>query len=237
MADLTSLLRSNGHVNQAFKNVEPVCTIKCDDREMLTMVTSSANCVNVPFEIDPEDQLKVIFRGCNAIDFLGHTAPTDYRLQEWMLYKPAYFVRNIPPCKIFKTHADAVLPNKTRVSDVGYDLTIVEKVKQLTTKTTLYNTGIKIKLVHGMYAEVVPRSSLSKSGYMLANSIGIIDNSYTGNIMIALTKIDDDSPDICLPFRCCQLIFRHQVFVDMIEVDADFEATDRAENGFGSTGC
>jgi deoxyuridine 5'-triphosphate nucleotidohydrolase len=233
MATLANIVRSNASVNQAFKNVEPVCTIKCENEEMLSIVTSSAQ---VPFEIDPEGGLTVSFKGCNAIDFLGHVAPTDYRLHEWLLYKPAYFVRNIPPCKVYKTRDDAVVPNKTRVSDAGYDLTIVEKVKQLNKRTTLYNTGIKIKLVHGMYAEVVPRSSLSKSGYMLANSIGIIDNSYTGNIMIALTKIDDDSPDIQLPFRCCQMIFRHQVFVDMINVERDFEATDRAEKGFGSTG-
>jgi deoxyuridine 5'-triphosphate nucleotidohydrolase len=233
MADLAAIVRTNATFNQAFKNVEPVCKIKCDTQDMLDNVIANAQ---VPFQIDGDDNLTVIFKGCNAIDFIGRVAPTDYRLHEWLLYKPAYFVRNIPPCQVYLTHERAVVPGKTRISDAGYDLTIVEKVKQLNEKTTLYNTGVKIKVVHGMYAEVVPRSSLSKSGYMLANSIGIIDNSYTGNIMIALTKIDENLPDISLPFRCCQLIFRHQVFVDVMRVDADFDATDRAEKGFGSTG-
>lgn len=62
--------------------------------------------------------------------------------------------------------------------------------------TILYDTGIKINVKYGYYAEVVPRSSLSKSGYMLANSIGIIDNSYRNNIFVALTKINPDAPDI-----------------------------------------
>lgn len=233
MTELAKIFLSKGEFNQAFKNVEPICKIKCDDDEMLSIVESSTV---VPFERDADDSLTVVFKGCNAIDFVGQVAPTDYRLHEWLLYKPSYFVRNIPPCKVFRTHESAVIPSKSRVSDAGYDLTIIEKVKQLNNKTTLYNTGIKIKLVHGMYAEVVPRSSLSKSGHMLANSIGIIDNSYTGNIMIALTKVDENAPDITLPFRCCQLIFRHQVFVDMVLVKNDFEATGRADKGFGSTG-
>jgi len=227
------LFHTRAKFNHAFKNVEPVCTIKCDNEEMLTLVKSQAS---VPCETLSDDRFTVVFRGCNAIDFVGHVAPADYRLHEWMLYKPSYFARNIPPCHVYKTHENAVVPSKARTSDAGYDLTIIEKVKQLNRRTTLYNTGIKIKLVHGMYAEVVPRSSLSKSGYMLANSVGIIDNSYTGNIMIALTKIDDESPDVSLPFRCCQLIFRHQVFVDIQQVASDFEATDRADKGFGSTG-
>lgn len=42
----------------------------------------------------------------------------------------------------------------------------------------------------GYYLQVFPRSSLSKSGYALANSVGIIDENYTGNIFIALTKTE-----------------------------------------------
>lgn len=37
---------------------------------------------------------------------------------------------------------------------------------------------------------------------MLANSVGIIDNGYTGNLFIALKKIDPNA-EIQLPFRCC----------------------------------
>jgi dUTP pyrophosphatase len=88
----------------------------------------------------------------------------------------------------------------------------------------------------GLYAEIVPRSSLSKSGYMLANSIGIIDCSYKGNLYIALTKIDNTMPDLTLPFRCCQLIFREQIHVDLEEVTSFEEQTSRGSGGFGSTG-
>lgn len=230
---LATIFRSNGSVNSALtlRNVEPVVSIKCDNDQMMSLVSS---LLTVPFDIDLFGTT-IVMRGCNAIDFMGIVAPNDHRLQEWLMYNPD---RNIRPCKVYTTDADAVLPSKARISDAGYDLTIIKKVTTLRNnrKTTVYDTGISIKLAHGMYAEVVPRSSISKSGYILANSIGIIDNSYTGNILIALTKIDDDAPEIALPFRCCQLIFRHQVFVDMLEVDAPFETTQRAGGGFGSTG-
>ena len=56
----------------------------------------------------------------------------------------------------------------------------------------MYDTGIQVKPQYGYYFEIVPRSSLSKSGYILANSIGIIDPSYSGNLYIVLIKIDDN---------------------------------------------
>ena len=231
MDDLATIFRSHGSVNSALtlRNVEPIISIKCNNDQMVSSVSS---LLTVPFDIDISGTT-IVMRGCNAIDFMGIVAPNDQRLQEWLLYNPE---RIIPPCKVYKTDSDAVMPSKARISDAGYDLTIIKKVKALNSKTALYDTGINIKMVHGMYAEVVPRSSISKSGYILANSIGIIDNSYTGNILIALTKTDDDAPEITLPFRCCQLVFKHQVFVDMLEVDVRFETTHRSGGGFGSTG-
>lgn len=184
------------------------------------------------------------YYGCNCVDFLGkiYDIPpvSEIRTGNFDLYKRGCSYLGLlggnPICKVYKDVQDAIMPTKGRPSDVGYDLTIIKEAKKWLNNTVLYDTGIKIAVDHGYYAEIVPRSSLSKSGYMLANSIGIIDNSYTGNLYIALTKVDESSPPIELPFRCCQLIFRRQVYIDLIEVDEDFEATTRSSGGFGSTG-
>ena len=54
--------------------------------------------------------------------------------------------------------------------------------------------------------------------------------------MIALTKIADDAPEIQLPFKCCQLIVRNQVFSNLYEItDDDLSSTKRNDGGFGST--
>lgn len=141
-----------------------------------------------------------------------------------------------PTLKVYKTDENAVIPLKAFEDDAGYDLTIIKKIKDFNSKTSLYDTGIKIEIEEGYYTEIVPRSSISKSGYMLANSIGIIDNNYRGNLMIALTKICDYTPEIELPFKCCQLIIRKQISANLIEVKSDdFTETERNEGGFGST--
>jgi dUTP pyrophosphatase len=100
--------------------------------------------------------------------------------------------------------------------------------------TALYNTGIKLDIPIGYYVELVPRSSISKSGYMLANSIGIIDCSYKGELLVALTKISANAAEIEYPFRCCQLIMKKQIFPYIVEV-TDLEESKRAEGGFGSS--
>lgn len=181
---------------------------------------------------------RVVFYGTNAIDFLGKiyssvpaSVSDDGNREEYL-----NIIGGMPPCHVYRASPDAVLPSKNKASDVGYDLTVIKKTTHFNDITALYDTGLKVMVAPGMYAEVVPRSSLSKSGYMLANSIGIIDPSYTGNIMVALTKVNPDAPDLELPFRCCQLIFRRQEHVDVIEKDQPFDSTTRNEGGFGSTG-
>lgn len=144
-------------------------------------------------------------------------------------------------CKIIKNIPEAIIPSKTRFSDVGFDLSIIKEYKKLNSKTTLYDTGISIQVPCNFYAEIVPRSSLSKTGYIMTNSIGIIDRSYTGNILISLTKICDDAINLneSLPFRCCQIIFRRQYYFDIIMIDNTDNTkiiTTRNEGGYGSTG-
>lgn len=136
--------------------------------------------------------------------------------------------------QVVRKHADAIIPYKTRLSDVGYDLTIIKQHKTLNSNTIMFDTGIAVKVPWGYYVEVVPRSSLSKTGWMLTNSVGIIDNSYTGNIYVVLTKMNSDAEDIALPFRGFQMIIRKQYHVKIREVE-EIEETARGDGGFGST--
>jgi dUTP pyrophosphatase len=152
--------------------------------------------------------------------------------KKYLLYKLNYK----PSIKVYKTNKDAVIPSKAFEEDAGYDLTIISKIKDFNSKTSLYDTGIKIEVDEGYYTEIVPRSSISKFGYILANNIGIIDNHYRGNLMIALTKIADDAPEIQLPFKCCQLIIRKQILTNLYEITEDtLTSTLRNDGGFGST--
>lgn len=138
-------------------------------------------------------------------------------------------------CKWAKTRKDAVSPTKERASDSGYDLVLLEKIKTVG-KVEFYDTGIKVKPNFGYYFQIVPRSSISKTGYMLANSVGIIDRTYLGNIIVALIKIDETAPDLVLPLRMVQMIPTPIVHFELEEVESfDVNETERGEGGFGST--
>lgn len=47
--------------------------------------------------------------------------------------------------------------------------------------------------------------------------------------------MDKDAPPIQFPWRCCQVIVRHQFHLNFHQVEK-LEDTDRADGGFGSTG-
>ena len=159
--------------------------------------------------------------------------------------------KSIPCIKVFKVDADAanaadaadaVIPSKSRYSDAGYDLTIIKEYKRLTSNTVIYDTGIKLEIPNGYYVEIVPRSSISRSGYILANNVGIIDQGYRGNIYVALTKINEESPELSLPWKCCQMIVKKQIYSKLVFCDSsnseqnDIEKSSRGTGAFGSTG-
>ena len=187
--------------------------------------------LQIPYIIDELTETITIKYGCSTYDFLGmiyNGIDNDYS------FDVCNFNKSVPRCCVIKTDENAVIPSKTNWSDVGFDLTVIKKVKDFNSKSSLYDTGIKIQVDFGYYAEIVPRSSISKTGYILSNNIGIIDNSYRGNLLIALTKIADDAIEIEYPFKCCQLIIRKQVYANIEEVKSLY-STKRNEGGFGST--
>jgi len=136
--------------------------------------------------------------------------------------------------KFVLTNPQAVIPKKEILSDIGYDLTCISVNKVISKNITRYDTGIAVSPPPGYYMEVVPRSSLSQKGYMLANSIGVIDPSYTGNLLITLIKVDESLPDLKLPFIVCQLIMRPALYFNLKQVE-ELKTTKRGDGGFGST--
>lgn len=136
---------------------------------------------------------------------------------------------------VHKTRPDAILPSRAHATDTGFDLVLLEATKTLG-DVTMYATGISVRPPDGFYFDLVARSSLSKTGYMLANGVGIIDRDYTGEILVALRKVDKDAPDLVLPAKIAQLIPRQWVAMMPIEAPAEgLPGTDRGDGGFGST--
>ena len=97
--------------------------------------------------------------------------------------------------------------------------------------------GISMKLPEGYEAHIVPRSSTFKRwGILQANSMGVVDNSYSGDgdiwgmpVFAVKTAIIQKNDRIC-QFR----IVKKMPSVEFVEVD-HLDGPDRG--GFGSTGA
>jgi deoxyuridine 5'-triphosphate nucleotidohydrolase len=192
--------------------------------------------LTISVNVDHDNTIKLA--GINLLDTLArlHEYPwfcnydmrrTYFHLCNW---RPKYGLS----FQYKKDRQDAVAPFKARASDSGWDLTILNKVKEVN-GVEFFDTGIIVDPPLGYYFDLVPRSSLSKTGYMLANSVGIIDRGYRASILVPLVKVHADAPDLTLPFRAVQIIPRHIVHMESREVTSFGNSTSRSEGGFGST--
>lgn len=191
--------------------------------------------IKVPYKLVDDN---IIISKINYIDFVGQLYVDSieklYNERNYVIFNE--IIGCIQPVIGFiKNNQDAIIPSKTNFSDAGYDVSIIKQHKVINNKTTLYDTGISLEIPEGYYIEIVPRSSIIKSGYILSNNIGIIDCGYKGNLYIALTKITDDAINIEFPFKCCQLITRKQVFGFFKEITNNNSESSRGAGGFGST--
>lgn len=145
----------------------------------------------------------------------------------------SFFLKEKMIVRFKKLTSDAVSPTRGTALSTGMDITLIRVVKQINSNTTMYGTGLSIFPPDGYYTELVPRSSIVKTGYMMANSIGIIDNDYRGELMIVLTKTSPEVPDLVLPNRLIQLVLRKFENYEMEE--GELNDTERGYGGFGST--
>lgn len=98
--------------------------------------------------------------------------------------------------------------------------------------------GVKVAIPPGYMMLIIPRSSIgAKTPLRLANSIGLIDCDYRGEVMALYENKADaiGSRTIAEGDRIAQGFLIPKVPVTFTEVDK-LEETKRGEDGFGSTG-
>ena len=82
------------------------------------------------------------------------------------------------------------------------------------------------------------RSSGARTPLRLANSVGIIDAGYRGNIIAAVDNIKDIDYTIeagTRLFQICSPILE-PINLEVLELTQNLSETERGNNGFGSTG-
>lgn len=101
----------------------------------------------------------------------------------------------------------------------------------------IYDNGLQKWINSGYY--LYPRSSISKTPLLLANSTGIIDSGYRGNIMGAFRNLhaNNSSYSVQKHHRLLQICgpSLQPLYVELVK-PSFFETTTREKGGFGSTG-
>lgn len=133
------------------------------------------------------------------------------------------------------------LPTRATDGAAGYDLYIAKRILDGPRFTCLL--GIQTEIPPGYCAKIYPRSGLAHTGWMLGNSVGIIDSDYRGEWTVKFTYTGR-TPSPGTPHSYPKYYAGDRVAQFTIEkiqpftmtVVEELSETARGEGGFGSTG-
>jgi dUTP pyrophosphatase len=138
---------------------------------------------------------------------------------------------------VVKLQADAVLPTRAHEGDAGLDLYACEKAHIGPTERCSVGTGVAVEIPDDHAGLVLPRSGLARNhGITLANSPGLIDAGYRGEIRVLLLNTDPAETFHVEPGdRIAQLVISPIALAEPSEVEALADSV-RGDGGFGSSG-
>jgi len=130
----------------------------------------------------------------------------------------------------------AKLPFRASADAAGYDLFADEGCVIKPHNNRKIKTNISMEIPKGHFGAIYARSGLAtKESLRPANSVGIIDADYRGNVIVALHNDSNEQRKIRAGDRVAQLVIQPHLVFNICEVD-DLDNTERGDGGFSSTG-
>lgn len=143
--------------------------------------------------------------------------------------------------KIKKIHKDAVIPYKTHKEDYCYDCVAVSE-EEVAPNVWKYGLGLAFQIERpGLLSDIIfsidarPRSSVWKTGMILSNCEGTIDELYRGEVSAVFYHVMPNMPRYKVGDRICQIKLGWTEPLEFNEVD-ELDDTVRGDGGYGSTG-
>lgn len=155
--------------------------------------------------------------------------------------------------KIKKLHKDAVVPFKAYDKDFCYDVVAVTE-EEVAPNVWKYGLGFALQIERhlevleygysslnlfkspiNLSIDFRPRSSIYKTGMILSNCEGTIDELYTGQIFAVFYHVMKEMPRYKVGDRIGQIKIGMTFPITFKEVD-ELSETERGEGGYGSTG-
>ncbi len=151
------------------------------------------------------------------------------------------------PIKFKRLHPNAVIPQYQTSGAACVDLVATEV--ELYPDRAIVKFGFAAEVPESYKVHLQPRSSFSNTGWIMANSPGVIDSDYRGEWIVRFDAIpvsvvktwEDDYELIYPPFpykvgdRAIQASVEVNIHMNFKEVK-ELSSTSRDNGGFGSTG-
>lgn len=143
--------------------------------------------------------------------------------------------------KIKKLNLNATIPTQGSYYAAGFDLyaciDMVNRIWVPPHTTVKIGTGLSIQPPEGYFGAIFARSGLAtKKGLRPANCVGVCDEDYRGEYIVAIHNDSDEEEFIDNGDRIAQLVFLPYLQVEFEEVK-ELDATERGSGGFGSSGA
>ncbi len=138
-----------------------------------------------------------------------------------------------------KLEDNLCLPTRAHPYDAGLDLKSTISYAIAPNEVKMIDTGVAVKIPQGYVGLVYARSSMGKLKVNLANSVGVIDESYRGNIKVMLHNFGAAYHEVKKYDRIAQLVIMPIEIPQLLVFDGieeHWNDTERGEGGFGSTG-
>lgn len=154
--------------------------------------------------------------------------------------------------KLKKLHQDARLPEKSKEGDLCYDVWAVDE-EEIAPNVWRYRLGFSYEIerdyfyalsinLRNLQKDIVisidtrPRSSVWKTGMVLSNCEGTLDEFYRGEAMAVFYHVMPNMPRYKKGDRVVQVKIGFSVPIEFEWADEIDENTERGTGGFGSTG-
>lgn len=142
-----------------------------------------------------------------------------------------------PTLQIRRVNPIVNVPAYAKAGDAAFDLqaAITEPVTIAPLETATIGTGLAFAIPQGYFGLAMPRSSMAKRGLMLANTVGVIDSGYRGEVLMVIRNVSNAPATIQPLERLCQMAIVPVAHATIEEV-AELPPSERGETGFGSSG-
>ena len=128
----------------------------------------------------------------------------------------------------------AFLPRRAHPTDAGLDLFSPIEMIVRAHGSAIFPTGVHVQLPPETDGQIWSKSGLNINSDIITT--GLIDEGYTGMIIVKLFNFSSDDYMVHRGDKIAQLVVTPVLYVDPEEVAGPLPETPRGDRGFGSTG-